>query len=87
MVLGSTRLSIPNGISIGLAVFEWFTAQRPYTLQWAAAFHNIAPSYGATGPIFYTRLLGPTRVLNPNGISIGEAIFAGLTTTTYIEII
>jgi len=25
---------------------------------------------------------GPTEVLNPNGISIGSAIFAGLTTVT-----
>jgi len=25
---------------------------------------------------------GPTRVLNPNGISIGAAVFAGLTSVT-----
>jgi len=29
-----------------------------------------------------TRFLGPSRVLNPNGISIGSAAFAGLTTMT-----
>jgi len=27
-------------------------------------------------------LFGPTRVLDPNGISIGSAIFAGFTTVT-----
>jgi len=29
-----------------------------------------------------TRCLGPTRVLDPNGISIGSAVFAGLTSVT-----
>jgi len=29
-----------------------------------------------------TCFLGPTQVLNPNGISIGSAFFAGLTTVT-----
>jgi len=29
-----------------------------------------------------TRFLGPTRVFNPNGISISSAIFVGLTTVT-----
>ena len=29
-----------------------------------------------------TRFPGPTRVLNPNGISIGSAIFSGLTSVT-----
>jgi len=29
-----------------------------------------------------TRFLWPTQVLNPNGISVGSAIFAGLTTVT-----
>jgi len=29
---GSTQLSIPNGISIGSAVFTQFTADSPYTL-------------------------------------------------------
>ena len=39
---------------------------RPFPLK-------IAPSYGGSGP---------TRVLNPNGISIGTGIFAGLTSMT-----
>jgi len=29
-----------------------------------------------------TWFLGPTRVLNPNGISIGSAVFVGLSTVT-----
>jgi len=33
---------------------------------------------GRSGPPSNTWFLGPTRVLNPNGISIGSATFAGL---------
>jgi len=40
------------------------------------------PILWASGP-HLTRSLGPTRVLNPNGISIGSAVFfTGLTTVT-----
>jgi len=31
-----TRVHNPNGITIGSAVFAQLTAERPYTLQWAA---------------------------------------------------
>ena len=34
---------------------------------------------GGSGPPSNTRFPGPTQVLNPNGISIGSAIFAGVT--------
>jgi len=34
--LGPTRVSIPNDISIGSAVFAQLMAERSYTLQWAA---------------------------------------------------
>jgi len=34
--LGPTRIHIPNGISIGSAIFAQLTAERLYTLQWAA---------------------------------------------------
>ena len=37
---------------------------------------------GASAPPSNTRFPGPTRVLNPNGISIGLAVFAGLTSVT-----
>jgi len=35
-----------------------------------------------SGPPSNTWFLGPTRVLNPNGISIGAALFAGFTSVT-----
>ena len=35
-----------------------------------------------SGPSSKTWFLGPIRVLNPNGISIGAAVFAGLTNVT-----
>jgi len=43
---------------------------------------KIAPSHGISGPPSNTWFLGPTQVLNPNGISIGAAVFAGLTSAT-----
>jgi len=70
----------PNGISIGSAVFAQMTAQCPYTLQWDAPFPlKIALSHGRSGPPSITWFPGPTRVLNPNGILIGAAVFAGVT--------
>jgi len=51
-------------------------------LQWALLFPKIAPSDEGYGPPSNTWFPGPTRVLNPNGISIGAAIFAGLTSVT-----
>jgi len=51
----------------------------PCTLQWVAPFpsppHNCR-SHGECCPLSNTRFLGPTRVFNPNGISIGLAVFA-----------
>jgi len=52
--LGPTRVHIPNGVSIGSAVFAQLTAERPYTLQWATPFPpplKIAHSHGHLGPI------------------------------------
>ena len=40
---------------------------------------QIAPLHRRSGPPSNTWFPGPTRVLNSNGISIGAAIFAGLT--------
>jgi len=37
---------------------------------------------GRFGPPFSTWFLGPSRIHNPNGISIGSAVFAGYTTVT-----
>ena len=40
---GLTRLSIPNGFSIGSAAVVQLTAECPYTLRWAALSLIIAP--------------------------------------------
>jgi len=37
---------------------------------------------GGSGPPCNTWFPGPTQVLNPNGSSIGAAVFAGLTSVT-----
>jgi len=37
---------------------------------------------GGSEPTSNTWFLGPTQVLNPNGISIGAAVCAGLTSVT-----
>jgi len=50
------------------------------TLQWYAPFPlKTAPSYRGSGPQSNSGFLGPTRVLNTNGISIGSVDFARLT--------
>jgi len=48
---------------------------RPFAIK-------IAPSHVGSGPPSNAWFLGPTQVLNPNGISIGAAVFAGLTSVT-----
>jgi len=71
----------PNGILISLAIFAEMTAKCPYTSQWDVPCPlKTAPSMGGSGPLTY--FSGPTRVLNPNGISITSAVFAGLTSVT-----
>ena len=82
---GRIRAHNPNGISIGSAVFAQMTAECPYTLQWRAPLPlKIAPSHGDLDPGNHvlTWFPAPTRVSNPNGISIGAAVFAGLTNVT-----
>jgi len=60
------------------------TVEYPYTLQWDARFPppKIAPPHGGSEPPSITWFPGPTQVLNPSGISIGLAVFAGLTSVT-----
>jgi len=55
-------------------VFLYFTIGARHLPQ-------IAPSNGGSGP-HLTRFLGPLRPHNPNGISIGSAVFARLTSVT-----
>ena len=43
---------------------------------------KIAHPHGGSRPPSNTLFPGPTRVLNPNSVLIGSAIFAGLTTVT-----
>jgi len=51
----------------------------PYTLQWdVPSPPNCTLRWRIWIPV-YTWFLGPTRVHNPNAISIGSAVFAGLT--------
>jgi len=68
---------------IGSAVLQQVTAECPYTLQWAPLSPlKIASSHGGIWTPSNTWFLGPTQVLNPNGILIGSAVFAGLTSVT-----
>jgi len=63
-------------------VFEGLTAQHPYILHWAAPFPpQNCPSMGIWTPS-NTWFLGPICAHNPNGISVGSSLFAGLTTVT-----
>jgi len=58
------------------------TAESPYTLQWALSPVNIRDSRGWIWTPSNTWFPGPTRINIPNGIFIGSAVFAGLTTVT-----
>jgi len=70
-------------MSISSAVYAQMTVEFPYTLQWDAPFlPKNCHSHGGSGPPSNTWFLGPTRVLNPKGISIGSAVFAGVTSVT-----
>ena len=40
---------------------------------------KFAPSHGGSEPPSTTWSLGPSQILNPDGISVGSAVFAGLT--------
>jgi len=71
-----------NNVSIGSAVFAQLTAYCPYTLQWTAPRPQNCPFPWGCGPPSNTWYLEPTRVLNPNSISISSAVFAGLTGMT-----
>jgi len=56
-----------------------------YTLQWDAPSPSKLPLLTGdltSGPLSNTWFPEPTRVLKPNSISIGAAVFAGLTSVT-----
>jgi len=55
----------------------YFTMGRPFPLP-----QKNAPSHGRSGSPYNAWYAGPTRVLNPSGISIDSAVFAGLTSVS-----
>jgi len=69
-----------NGKSIGSAVSAQLTAECPYTLQWATLSPKIAPSHGGSRSPSNSWFLGPVWAHKPNGIKIGSAILAQVTT-------
>jgi len=74
-ILRSTWVHNQDRKSIGSAVFAQLTTESAYTLQLAPLSTRIAPSHeGIWTPWF----LGPTPVLNANGISIASCVFVGL---------
>jgi len=75
--LGPIRVFVQNGMSIGSVVLAQLTVECPITLQCASTFSpQIIPSVGIWIPS-NTWYLRPTRVIIPNGISIGSAVFYG----------
>ena len=66
--------------------FAQTTAQCPYILQWDAPSPlKIVPFHGRMWTPSNTWFLGPTRVLNLNGISISSAVFAVFTSVTDLQ--
>jgi len=59
--LGSTRLSIADGISIDSAVFAQLMANSPYSLHWGPISPKIATSHGGSGPHLTHDSLGPPK--------------------------
>jgi len=82
-IISWTHLSQQPKHLVRFSHFAQMTAGCPYTLEWDAPFPlKIAPSHGGLEPPSNAWFPGSTQVLNPNGISIGSAVFAGLTTAT-----
>jgi len=76
--LGSTRVHIPDGISMGSAVLHSSLQEVPISLLYNG--RPLSPSklplhMRGSGPPSNTWFLGPTRVHNLSGISIGSAVF------------
>ena len=61
--LESTRVCIPNGISIGSAVFTSLTTECPYTIQWTVTFptRNCPFALGYREPHLIHGSLGPPK--------------------------
>ena len=71
----------PNVASQSVQPFL-YSSQQNVAILYNRPHHfppKIAPFHGGSGPPSNTLFLRPTRVLYPNNISIGSAVFAGLT--------
>jgi len=69
----------PNDNSIGSAASAQLTAESPY-LTMGDPFPKIVPSHEWSGPHLIHASLGQSvRVHNPNGITIGSAVFEQVT--------
>ena len=76
--LGHTWVHNSNNIlKIGSASFTQLMADSPYTSQWAPLSLKSVPSQGMIWTPSNTWFLGPTWVLNTNGISIGSSVLQG----------
>jgi len=71
--LRPTRVHNPNDISIGSAVLAELAAEFPILTMGSSFSKNCPFRLGILTPS-YKQFLGPTRVLNPNGTSIGSAV-------------
>jgi len=78
--LGFIRAHSPTGILSCSDVFAQMTAEYPCTLKWDASSlpSQLPLPLRGSGPPSNTWFDGSTQVLNPNGISIGSAVFQGL---------
>ena len=64
-----TGFFVPNGISIGSAIFLQLTIFSPYTLQWGGTCPLHCPfAWGYLGPHLIHWFVGPTGVHNSNDI-------------------
>jgi len=78
--LRPTRVHNSNRKSIGSTIFAQLTAD---TLQWVPRTPNCPfPWCIWSLDVHLTPFLWPIRAHNPNGISIGSTVFAGLTSVT-----
>jgi len=83
---GPTRIHIPNGISVGSAIFAQLKTDNPYPLRaMGRPFPlKIAPCTGDLNPRLIHGFFGLTRVVyDPiDRISVGSAVFAELVIVT-----
>jgi len=79
--LRPTRVTIQTA-NRSVRPFLHISRQKVPILTMGYSFPQNCPSDEVSGPPSNTWFPGPTQVLNPNGISIGSAVFAGITSVT-----